>query len=383
MKTARIVYACLLVLAFGLLFFMPNRVSNIFFFSLLILPIISLLCCLPAYFGLKISQKLEKSVISKDGKAEFNISFSCSTPLSAAYLRPVFKSSGTVGVRESLFIAAPIFGKKSALKYMVTYRHCGSYDAGMTYVDVIDIFGIWRFKKQVGDSKPITVIPPIHSIPYLPLDRSRQSDNSIPRNTKSGESLIVSGVREYEQGDSIKHIHWKLSGKKNELLVKEFEEQVRRAISLEVDTFELEQGNDVTDKLLEAAVGVLDYSFANDFMTSIKIGGGEFINVENSRDFAKAHKLLARFEQSERSDGYFSDDVSDAVGSVLVTSHLSEKQRKSIERRISRGQRVVMIYVYNRKTEEAARLFDSYKKCGILMYSLNSQDEALNMKRKL
>jgi hypothetical protein len=80
---------------------------------------------------------------------------------------------------------------------------------------------------------------------------------------KSGDDPSeVFSIREYREGDRIQRIHWKLSSKQNQLMIKEFSNPLNCAVLIYLD-FDIPTGKErlpVTDALLECSLS-LSYSF--------------------------------------------------------------------------------------------------------------------------
>ena len=98
----------------------------------------------------------------------------------------------------------------------------GSYDVEITEITLIDILGIREIKLKCNESAECLVAP-------QSMERNKEAGQIYLRGvTEAMESKEkgydfsdVSGIREYIPGDKLQNIHWKLSVKKDELMVKE------------------------------------------------------------------------------------------------------------------------------------------------------------------
>lgn len=96
-----------------------------------------------------------------------------------------------------------------------------------------DPFGIFEFSIAEDHMDTVEVLPKIDPIPGLPFEGSPQSERYGVFDVQAkGNSVNFVGVREYVRGDSLKNIAWKVSAKKDELYVKEFENMVNAEVSL-------------------------------------------------------------------------------------------------------------------------------------------------------
>ena len=102
-------------------------------------------------------------------------------------------------------------------------EYCGSYAIRLEHVRVLDIFGLNSKPVQPPVSRLITVYPKpisIHFTSYTtPHGLMEEGPQSV--NRKGSDPLEVFDLRAYQPGDDIHRIHWKLSQKTEDLLVRE------------------------------------------------------------------------------------------------------------------------------------------------------------------
>lgn len=107
----------------------------------------------------------------------------------------------------------------------------GEKEIGPMGLFLTDELGIHRLSYQEEHTSPFQVYPKVyrsrpHSISPNPLSRHFGEFDTYQR----GENVNFYGVREYQQGDNVKTINWKLSLKSNQLIVNEFEKNVNGKI---------------------------------------------------------------------------------------------------------------------------------------------------------
>jgi uncharacterized protein (DUF58 family) len=123
----------------------------------------------------------------------------------------------------------------------------GSYrvrlDAGMgefrfapMQLTLSDPFGIFRWTVVEDEPSVIEVMPEEIVIPRLELPPTfAQSGDGLEERPVPGGSSNLLGVREYVRGDPVSRIHWKLSARLREFVVKEFENTVSTDVTLWLD----------------------------------------------------------------------------------------------------------------------------------------------------
>ena len=100
--------------------------------------------------------------------------------------------------------------------------HVGLFHVGAQTLYLSDVFGLFRIKKKIK-----TPLPQVVSLPRpFSVERLKfppQDDGNVLTN-RSGEDITSpEDTRSYRQGDALKRIHWKLSQRAGELIVRRFE----------------------------------------------------------------------------------------------------------------------------------------------------------------
>ena len=107
--------------------------------------------------------------------------------------------------------------------YEFMARHVGKYYPGIEYCLVSDIFGMFEFKvDSESKSQPIYVSPKIFPVEDIKFGVGDMGAETIKRAQEDMSS--PSGIRKYQFGDPLKKIHWKLSMRKQEIMVRQYEE---------------------------------------------------------------------------------------------------------------------------------------------------------------
>lgn len=104
----------------------------------------------------------------------------------------------------------------------VRFRFRGTYDIGVTSFYVYDFFRIWRVRIDVNSFEKIYVLP---RRLHIDEEESKTVSDSAKRMSKtpnSYEKIEISDVRDYRPGDPLKSVHWKLSSKTEELIVRDY-----------------------------------------------------------------------------------------------------------------------------------------------------------------
>lgn len=109
-------------------------------------------------------------------------------------------------------------------EYLYTAEFCGNYEFELKKIKIYDFTGIFHVNKRMKESVNVEVIPEIKEVPVRITDAVRNffGDADIYDDFRPGyDPAELFDVREFRNGDRIQSIHWKLSAKTDDLMVKE------------------------------------------------------------------------------------------------------------------------------------------------------------------
>lgn len=107
---------------------------------------------------------------------------------------------------------------RGVTKIPVDTSHCGAYSYKMTKLKVYDLFGFFHSTLNIDKDSEIIVKPAPAMPDYMPDMYGFKARNLRKSNKPNSE---IYDIRDYRAGDPLKSVHWKLSAKKEKLLVKE------------------------------------------------------------------------------------------------------------------------------------------------------------------
>lgn len=113
--------------------------------------------------------------------------------------------------------------ERELVKNSVVIKYRGIYDLGPVELKTSDVFGAFTWNRCVYSKGFIKVYPRVHNIESFTL-KSMQSFGTLSTKNKAYEdNTSVSDIRKYNIGDSVKKIHWKVTAKKGNLHVKNYQ----------------------------------------------------------------------------------------------------------------------------------------------------------------
>lgn len=142
----------------------------------------------------------------------------------------------------------------SETTYQVTGVVRGHHDVGPLTLRLTDSFGMCSIDRAIAGSEKIVVVPAVHALP----DLRRWPDSSAPADTRSTRLPTASAddlmVREYRRGDSLRRVNWRVTARRNELMVRQEEHPPQSRAAILLDTRPGAHRGEGTDASLEWAI---------------------------------------------------------------------------------------------------------------------------------
>lgn len=140
-------------------------------------------------------------------------------------LLPVYPLDITVkcGDNALLLSAYPAFRKEQEISISLPTPHVGVFPVGISEYVFYDIFGLFRarIRNKKDACQQLMVLPrpfDVEEMRFLSGDDGRAMQNRTTEDLSSPEDM-----RAYRAGDALKRVHWKVSMRKRELIVRQFE----------------------------------------------------------------------------------------------------------------------------------------------------------------
>ena len=217
-------YGILLVTALLFTQILRSRASSIFFWFVLLMVPALLIYTLIAHHALRASMNTYTKEIEKLRPCEYEFCMVNSSPLAFPFVDAILSLPREDAVRTEERVVRLSMAPMSTyhVNNTVRFRFRGTYRVGVSCFYVYDFFRIFRIRVAVDCFEDIYV---------MPRKRDGQGSEAIAvadmttQTTKSPytyERLEISDIRDYRLGDSLKSVHWKLSSKSEELIVRDY-----------------------------------------------------------------------------------------------------------------------------------------------------------------
>jgi hypothetical protein len=191
------------------------------------------------YLKGKIRYTVKTDGIVRNGRAGISVTIYNDGALPALFFRGKLVVENTfTGERRTERFGLPVRGKnKNVFAPEVCVSSCGKYTVRVEKASLTDMFGIAGLPVKLEDHCSFTVLPDIFDVVVdLEVRESDSFDNELYSPYKRGRDRTeVFQIREYENGDSLSSIHWKLSGKQDKLMVKDPSLPLNKELIIAVD----------------------------------------------------------------------------------------------------------------------------------------------------
>ena len=111
----------------------------------------------------------------------------------------------------------------------------GAFPLGPTTLNAHDPIGLFQEKKNFPSTSELIVLPLLMPITSFPAAPGLLPGGKVLRHKSMGITPHSAGVREYAPGDALRRIHWATSARRQQLMVKEFEEDPQAEVWLFLD----------------------------------------------------------------------------------------------------------------------------------------------------
>ncbi len=153
-------------------------------------------------------------------------------------------------------------GQRNEISYPLSSEYLGVLSIEAEQMQVLDWLGFVCWKRDISEKKEIVLLP-FGSLEVEPdMAAVNNGMTELEESRKKGHDFSdVQDVREYRPGDKLQNIHWKLSAKKDALMVKERVSLSSSQLIVLVELFQNETM--ILNRILIAAYGMAHFLLQN------------------------------------------------------------------------------------------------------------------------
>ena len=201
--------------------------------------------------------------------------------------------------------ARPMGRAVQEVKCPVHAQHVGVFHPGIDSCRIRDLFGLAeRQVKPPENAQEIVVLPlpfDVTDLVFAPGDAGMGTMSRATEDLTSPED-----VRAYQSGDPMKKVHWKLSVRKQELVVRRFEEPILPEavvlMNLYLNDFPAEDLQALRDGMLESAASILIHEGSLDHTVRMPLYDKQTLELSSRMEAPAVLEHLARCRFSDAGD---------------------------------------------------------------------------------
>jgi uncharacterized protein (DUF58 family) len=263
--------------------------------------------------------------------------------------------AGGLGFRD---VVVPRDGNRLRTAYRVEQVPRGRYRFSGATIAIEDPFGLSRREQALADTGSLLVYPRLTLLSALFSERGVRSHGGGRMLLRRPTGFELHSVREYQDGESLRRVHWPSTARRQQLMVKELEDAPRDEVAVLLDAQEgfsagprLDTSFDVQ---VRAAGSILWTHARRGRHARLVVTSGpaaEVVSIRSyARDWERAMEALAAAEQTGRRPveallGEESSAAARASDLVLVTPALRPALVESVIARAVSRQQVSVVYV--------------------------------------
>ncbi|WCO65242.1 DUF58 domain-containing protein [Iamia majanohamensis] len=209
---------------------------------------------------------------------------------------------GRAGARLSVAPLAP--GHSVRATYRLPTHQRGEVPVGPLLAEVSDPFGLARRGRPVAGRVRLLVLPRVDRIP--PLGRTPGSEplaGQDGRPSAGGAGDEFHALRPYVVGDDLRRVHWPMSARADDLVVRHDEEPRQGRLTLVLDVEERRSRPDGFERMVSAAASIATAHWRRgDIVRLLDTGGGDSGWVTGEVAFEQLLEALALVERTDDAD---------------------------------------------------------------------------------
>ena len=325
-------------------------------YALIAMPAISALFAVVTLYGIGVSQDTKGAVVVKGEPNTYFINFKNRTKIGFGTMRCVFLGEhfAVETDAENLQVDIQPFMEPVSFPIDFTVKYRGTYQLGLQNLEILDFLGLFKIRRRLSIDFEVIVYPRIMDLEHMQLAIHVLSKAPANLAMAQEDYADYTDVRPYEPSDPIKKIHWKLTAKRGEWIVKNYQSSTLNSMAVLLDAnkrmLPYETGVKMEDSMVEHAVAVLRYCLRQQMPVDLLFGRNVRESGRHIGDFNALYNVMATlsfakddFTVNDALDGYL-NETSRNVNVVILTSLLDMTLYDRILNAVRFGHYIAVMY---------------------------------------
>lgn len=354
-------------------------------FAMLALCLLSFASALWALLTVKVDMKGIRARVERGDTLMtiFTVSHKALLPVSAVRIRLSVPSSFSPS--QEIAVSAMPYSKK-VFRYRIACAHRGVFEAGITDILAGDLFGLVTLSRK-SDMRllRVEVVPKVPRAEVMELKSGDLGPETISRSDE--DTASPSDVRKWQEGDPLKKVHWKLTMRKREIMVRVYEESARPDTLVIPDLSAVsampDQALTVEDCVCEACAGMVKAQLDAGYpvrmpltsKTPSEISGQFPADIPRFVDALMRVKFDSPYEY-EQVMTLMLQRMSRTGGCVIVTPRLTTRIADMAARMQLSGVRTRVVWISDTRLDQSLEMMERLKMENVSVERLDPWNEA-------
>ena len=323
-------------------------------YALIVMPLASLAFAYISLYGLGLSQKTVGGTVVKGEANRYIVSLENRIgigTLRCMFLEGHFAIESDAATRQ---VDIRPFMKPCQFEINFTIKYRGIYELGLEHLELMDFMGLFILKRKVSERFEIVAYPRITDLEHMQLAVHLLSKAPANLSIAQEDYSDYTDVRPYEPSDPIKKIHWKLTAKRGEWIVKNYQSSVLNSMAVLLDSNKIKRpyeiGVKLEDSMMEHAVGVVRYCLRQQMPVDLIFSTYVREKGRNIGDFEAIYNVMANlnFNDTDFSVndalGKYLNETSRNVNVVILTAKLDMSIYEQVLNAVRFGHYIAIMY---------------------------------------
>lgn len=294
----RLIYAACVIFSLVFISFRGGNLPYMLFSMIIINTIATVVYILYVFFTIKIYQVLAQRKVMKGEFVPYNLMLNNESLMAYRDVKLIFLSdfSEIKGCRDIGCVGLEP-GQGMDIHKELFCQYSGTYFVGVDSIEIMDYFKIFRIRFQMPQKMKVTVKPRVlkpDNISFLFEEEAHNS--SLWGKSDFG---LDNEVRKYYPGDNKRHIHWKNSAKRQELMVRSqtAEEITEYVVILDGSMGKIAFKDKIIccDKLREVILSLVNYIYNSGYYVKVVLDSVYENEISSQREFNELYNKMVDY----------------------------------------------------------------------------------------
>ncbi|MDE7399809.1 MAG: DUF58 domain-containing protein [Oscillospiraceae bacterium] len=324
----RIFYTLAILACLGFSMAYTSKVSAVLLITVAAYPVVGTICTLIQAFLFRAEFNEKRVVSEKDTLFEMflNVKNSSIFPCVPAEIQCTLPDSDSgLFVEKRIFTTLPPLG---SARLSVNCRHIyrGSYSCRIRKICVYDPLRIIRISRKKNIEISVVFLP--RRLELEDVLKPTHGDQSYTQNIITAERDDFSHVRDYRDGDLYQMVHWKLTAKTDDIMIKQYDSLTEQRAAILCGW---RGDGDIlmrTDTVIETSIAFVSALLKKNVGSYVDYEGENICKVSDLGEFERFYELMSVIPVNTNPEDFVSRiDNTDLCGLsalVLITPELSD-----------------------------------------------------------